>query len=127
MSRKRIFTSFAIEDARLRDLFVGQAQSSKTPFEITDMSVKEPWDSEWKIKCRSKLRGCEGVVGIITKNTVKASGQLWELQFAYDEKVPVLLIYGYSDDRPKQLPDPVAGRRIFTWTWDNITSFVDGL
>ncbi len=127
MTKKfRIFTSFAIEDANLRTLLVGQGRNNKTPFSFVDMSVKEPWDSAWKTNCRTKIKGCDGVIGIITNNTPKASGQIWELQCAYDEGIPVLLIYG-NDDRPSNLPDPVKGRRINLWTWDNISTFLDKL
>lgn len=122
----RIFTSFAIEDANLRTMLVGQGRNKKTPFEFVDMSVKEPWDSAWKTNCRTKIKGCDGVIGIITNNTAKATGQLWELQCAYDEGIPVLLIYG-NDDRPSNLPDPVKGRRINLWAWDNISAFLDKL
>lgn len=127
MTKKfRIFTSFAIEDANLRTMLVGQARNEKSPFAFVDMSVKEPWDNAWKTNCRIKIKGCDGVIGIITNNTVKASGQLWELQCAYDEGIPVLLIYGNSD-RPGNLPDPVKGRRINLWSWDNISAFLDKL
>lgn len=40
MSKKRIFISFAIEDANLRDLLVGQVKNENSPFEFVDMSVK---------------------------------------------------------------------------------------
>ncbi len=126
-TKYRIFISFAIEDANLRDFLVGQGKNEKTPFSFVDMSVKQPWDSTWKTNCRTKIKGCDGVIGIITKNTPKADGQIWELQCAYDEGVPVLLIYGYSDDRPANLPEPVKGRRILTWTWPNIAAFLDNL
>lgn len=123
----RVFISFAVEDANLRDFLVGQARNKKSPFSFVDMSVKEPWDSAWKTKCKTKIRGCDGVIGIITKNTKDADGQLWELTCAYDEEIPVLLIYGHEDDRPSNLPEPVKGRRILTWTWANIESFLNKL
>jgi len=127
MAKKfRIFTSFAIEYANLRTMLVGQGRNKKTPFEFVDMSVKEPWDNAWKTNCRTKIKGCDGVIGIITNNSSKATGQLWELQCAYDEGIPVLLIYGNAD-RPSNLPDPVKGRRINLWTWDNISAFLDKL
>lgn len=122
----RIFISFAIEDASLRTLLVGQGRNEKSPFEFVDMSVKEPWDSAWKTKCRTKIKGCDGVIGIITDNTVNATGELWELQCAYDEGVPVMLIYG-NKDRPTKLPAPVSGRLINLWTWENISKFLDKL
>lgn len=123
----RVFTSFAIEDVRLRDLLVGQARNAKTPFSLVDMSVKEPWSSAWKTNCRTKIKGCEGVIGIITNATPRADGQIWELKCAAEEGVPVLLIYGYSDQRPLSLPEPVRGKRIYTWTWDNVAAFLNRL
>jgi len=105
---------------------VGQGRNNKTPFSFVDMSVKEPWDSKWKSKCRTKIKGCDGVVGIITKKTRNADGQLWELKCAYEEKVPVLLIYG-TEDRPSNLPAPVKNRKILTWTWTNISNFLKKL
>jgi hypothetical protein len=121
-----VFISFAVEDANLRTLLVGQARNEKTPFSFVDMSVKEPWDNAWKTNCRTKIKGCDGAIGIVTANTPKAAGQLWELNCAYEESVPVLLIYG-GDARPANLPEPVKGRRILTWTWDNIAAFLDRL
>jgi hypothetical protein len=122
----RVFSSFAIEDANLRTLLVGQARNAGSPFSFVDLSVKEPWDSSWKTNCRTKIKGCDAVIGIITNNTSKASGQLWELQCAYEERIPVLLIFGNAE-RPSSLPAPVTGRRILTWTWPNIATFLDGL
>jgi len=126
-SKNRIFTSFAVEDANLRDFLVGQARNNKSPFSFVDMSVKEAWNSAWKTNCRAKIKGCDGVIGIITKNTPKADGQLWELTCADEEDIPVLLIYGHENDRPNNLPEPVKGRRILTWTWDNIEAFLEKL
>ncbi len=90
------------------------------------MSVKKPWDSEWKKNCRTKIKGCDGLIGIVTKNTRNADGQIWELKCAFEEGVPVLLIYGSNDPdkRPKLVPDVIKERRILNWTWDNIHNFI---
>ena len=122
----RVFTSFAIEDANLRTMLVGQARNEKSPFSLVDMSVKEPWDNAWKTNCRTKIKGCDGLIAIITKNTIKATGQLWEINCAYEENIPVMFIYG-NDDRPSNLPEPVKGRLINLWTWDNIAKFLNKL
>ena len=124
---KRVFSSFAIEDVRLRDFLVGQARNKESPFSFVDMSVKEPWSSEWKTNCRRKIKGCDGVIGIVSSNTKKAEGQLWELNCAYEEGIPVLLIYGYKDDRPSALPEPVKNKRILNWSWENISNFLNRL
>ena len=122
---KRIFISFAIEDQELRSLLRGQGRNPHTPFAFTDMSVKEPSDDKWKARCRTRIKGCDGVVAIITKNTAKATGQLWEINCAYTEGVPVYPIYGSQDNRPKRLPAVLSEKRIYDWSWPNIANFID--
>jgi hypothetical protein len=124
---KRIFISFAIEDSNLRDFLVGQARNKNSPFEFVDMSVKEPWDSAWKTNCRTKIKGCDGMIIIVTKNTKKADGQLWEVKCAKEEGIPRRGIWGYSDDKPATVPSELDGVRIVNWTWDNIESFINSL
>ena len=48
---KVIFIAFAIEDERQRDFLKGQSLHPRAPFEFIDMSVKQPYESEWKEKC----------------------------------------------------------------------------
>ena len=91
---KRIFISFAKEDSNLRDLLVGQARNNNSPFEFVDMSVKQAWDSAWKTNCRRKIKGCDGVIALITKNTKNADGELWEIKCAKEEGIPCLGIWG---------------------------------
>ena len=124
---KRIFISFAVEDKSLRDLLVGQARNSSTPFEFVDMSVKEPWDSSWKTNCRIKIIGCDGVLAIVTKSTRSASGQLWEMKCAKEEYIPRQGIWGDKRNKPLFLPQELVGTRIVDWTWDNIASWIRSL
>ena len=51
--KKVIFVAFAIEDERQRDFLKGQSLNTKSPFEYVDMSVKEPYDSNWKDHVRT--------------------------------------------------------------------------
>lgn len=124
---KRVFISFAVEDVVLRDFLVGQSKNENSPFEFVDMSVKQPWDSAWKTKCRTKIKGCDGVLIIVTKNTKKAEGQLWEINCAKEEQVPCRGIWGSQDDRPALLPSELEGIKIVNWTWDNIAKWIDNL
>lgn len=123
---KRIFTSFAIEDKIIKDLFLGQAKNDNVPYEFVDMSVKEPWSDSWKTRCRIKIRGCDGVIVLITKNLKKADGARWEINCAKDENIPVLGVYmkGCSIlDAPSELD----GIKKINWTWDGMADFVNGL
>lgn len=69
--RKRVFIAFAIEDKTLRDFLAGQAKLKQSPFDFIDMGPKEPWDTQWKTNCRTRVMGCDGVVALISKNTTK--------------------------------------------------------
>ncbi|MBE9180272.1 hypothetical protein IQ268_17045 [Oculatella sp. LEGE 06141] len=126
---KRIFISFAIEDKTLRDFLVGQKRNDNIDIDFIDYSVKQPWDSQWKTNCRVRIKGCAGVIGIITKNTPKADGQLWELKCGYDENKSTLLIHGYNDpdSRLKVKPKEIEGRLINNWTIENISKFLENL
>lgn len=126
---KRIFISFAIEDKVLRDFLVGQKRNNNIDIDFTDYSVKEPWSSQWKTNCRVRIKSCAGVIGIITNNTPKADGQLWELKCGYEESKPTLLIHGSNDPnaRLKIKPKEIEGRLINNWTIENISSFLESL
>jgi hypothetical protein len=124
---KRVFISFAMEDKAYRDLLVGQARNERSPFEFVDMSVKEPWSDKWKTRCRTKIKGCDGVIALVSKNTLRAEGQLWEVNCAKEENVPVRGVYVSTDNRPAKLPKEFEGVRVVNWTWSNISNFINSL
>ena len=123
----RVFISFAVEDRVLRDFLVGQKRNVRSTIDFTDYSVKEPWSSSWKTNCRQRISSCAGMIGIITRNTSKADGQLWELKCATEEDVPLMLIHGYSaqEKRLSTLPSIIRGRRVYNWTEDNVVNFLN--
>jgi hypothetical protein len=123
----RIFISFAVEDAKYRDFLVGQAKNDKSPFAFVDMSVKEPWDEQWKTNCRAKIRGCDGMIALVSKNTANATGARWEVACAKGESVPVRGVYIDSNNKPSTLPSEFTGVRVVEWTWDNIKNFISSL
>lgn len=122
---KRIFIAFAIEDVRSRDFLVGQAKNDNSPFEFVDMSVKHPWETDWETKCRTRIKGCNGVIALISKYTPSATGQLFEIKAAEEEKIPIMLMYSNSD-RPN-LPYSLSGKFINIWSWNNIKAFLNKL
>lgn len=126
-SKYRIFIPFAIEDKWARDYLVGQAKNERSPFEFVDMSVKEPWDERWKTQCRSRIRGCDGAIALVSTNTKKAAGQLWEVKTCKEERVPIRGIYTTTDNRPTSLPPEFDGVKVVAWTWANIKAFLDSL
>jgi hypothetical protein len=119
---KTIFIAFAIEDERQRDFLKGQSLNTKSPFEYTDMSVKQAYDSDWKAKVRTRIKRSDGVIVLVSKNSLTSSGQKWEIQCAREEGKKVLGIYAYKDDRTN-----IVGVNTKVWTWDNIKDFIDSL
>ncbi|MCY7013821.1 MULTISPECIES: hypothetical protein [Streptococcus] len=124
---KRIFISFAIEDENLRDFLRGQSRNTNSPFEFVDMSVKQPWDFQWKTKCRVRIKGCDGVISIITQNTKRASGQIWEMNCAKDEGIPLLAIYGNKNHIGATIPNDMGYITIVDWNWERISTWIKQL
>lgn len=119
---KRIFIAFAKEDERIRNLLKGQSLNTGSPFEYVDMSVKEPYSAAWKQRTRTRIRGSAGVIALISKNTPRAGGQIWEIQCAIAEKKPLLGLWIYQRDRTR--PRVMEGKRIVVWTWDAVANFI---
>ena len=122
VDKKVIFVAFAIEDKGSRDFLKGQALNTHSPFEYIDMSVKEAYDSNWKEKVRTRIRRSDGIIVLVSKNSLNSSGQKWEIQCAREEKKRILGIYAYTYDRTN-----IDGVNTKVWTWENIRTFIDSL
>lgn len=120
--KKIIFLAFAIEDENSRDLMKGQSLNTRSPFEYIDMSVKKAYDKEWKQRVRTRIRRSDGVIILVSKNSLTSSGQNWEIHCAREEKKPIRGIWAYQDDRTN-----IVGVNTKVWTWTNITSFIDSI
>ena len=120
--KKTIFVAFAMEDVRCRDLLKGQALHTNSPFEYVDMSVKEPYDTDWKDRVRTRIRRSAGVIALVSKNSLSSTGQQWEIGCAKEEKVPVRGYWCYKEDRTN-----LVGLNTSVWTWDNVAAFINSL
>lgn len=121
-NKKVIFVAFAIEDERIRDMIKGQSLHTDTPFEYIDMSVKEAYEADWKAKVKTRILRSDGVLAIVTKNSLASIGQKWEIECAKEVGVPVRGIWAYKEDRTD-----LAGVKTMVWTWDNIGNWIDSL
>ena len=117
-----VFVAFAIEDESQRDFLKGQSLHPRAPYEFIDMSVKEAYSSDWKEKVRTRIKRSDGVIVLVSKNSLKSTGQKWEIECAKEEKKKIRGIYAYSDDRTD-----LAGVNTFTWSDKNISDFIDSL
>ncbi|OGM26603.1 hypothetical protein A3D00_01290 [Candidatus Woesebacteria bacterium RIFCSPHIGHO2_02_FULL_38_9] len=123
----KVFISFDFDhDEDLKNLLVGQAKNDDSPFEITDMSVKEELSGDWKEKVRSRIKGVDQVIVICGEYTNTATGVSAEVEMAQEEEIPYFLLWGRSDEtcvKPKAAKDE---DKIYKWTWDNLKSLLDG-
>ncbi len=122
VTKKTVFIAFAIEDERQRNLLKGQSLNTESPFEYIDMSVKEPYDSGWKERVRTRIRRSDGVIALVSKNSLSSSGQKWEIKCAKEEKKRILGIWAYTSDRTN-----LVGVNTKVWTWDKIKEFINSL
>ncbi len=120
--KKVIFVAFAMEDVRIRDMIKGQSLNTNSPFEYVDMSVKEAYEDEWKKKVRTRILRSDGVLVIVSKDSLTSSGQKWEIQCAKEEKKKIRGIWAYKEDRTE-----LAGVNTMVWTWPNLTNWIDSL
>ena len=120
--KKIVFIAFAIEDEAQRNLLKGQSLHTKSPFEYVDMSVKEAYDKDWKDSVRTRIKRSDGVIVLVSKNSLTSSGQKWEIECAKEEKKKILGIWAYTVDRTN-----IVGVNTKVWTWDNIKDFIDSL
>ena len=119
---RRIFIGFAVEDRNYRDLLKGQTYLGDCPITYTDFSVTKPWDRSWKTQCRRRIKGCDGMIALLSKNVRAADGARWEIKCAIDEEVPVLGVYIHRTDHYK--PPEIRGKRVIYWTWDGIANWI---
>lgn len=123
--KKRIFISFAIEDEKYRNYLVSQAKNERTPFTFIDMSVKNPWDEKvWQRKCRTKIKSCDGVIILLSKNIWHSSGARWEIKCAKEEGLPVIGMHIKKNNRGA-IPPELRDNKVITWSWDNLANAIN--
>jgi hypothetical protein len=122
MAKKRVFISFDYDNnLDLKNLLVGQAKNSDSPFEISDWSLKESapqWD--WESKAEAKIKNVDIVVVITGTYTYRASGVLKEIALArkHNKKIVQVKPQGTNPDRV------VDAGVLYDWTWDNLKSLL---
>ena len=125
--KTRVFISFDYDhDIDLKNLLVGQARHPDSPFEITDMSIKEAISKNWKENARRRIKSCDVVAVICGKYTNSASGVSAELKIAQEEGVPYFLLWGRTNE---VCIKPVVAKnsdKMYRWTWDNLKSLIGG-
>jgi len=126
-TKTKVFISFDFDhDEDLKNLFCGQAKHDDTPFEISDVSVKEALPGDWKAKVRPKIRNAEQVVVICGEYTHTATGVSAEVEIAQELGKPYFLLNGRSGKTCTKPRSAKAEDKIYRWTWENVGLLLKG-
>lgn len=126
MAKTRVFISFDYDnDARQKDLLVGQSKHPDTDFEFADWSSKEHLTGDWKAKIKAKLAYVDVVCVLCGKNMTSATGVAHEVTIAQEIGKPYFLLAAYQDGCLK----PSTARatdKLYKWTWENLKNLIKG-
>ncbi len=117
------FISFAFEDIRIRDLFVGQSRHSETPWDIADHSAHEPFTENWRSQMRRRIARSDVVIQLIGRDTHQAEGAIWEVQAALELGIPAFGIWVSKQDRGP-LPRCFRPEHVIDWNWESIAQMI---
>ncbi|APG29105.1 hypothetical protein A7E78_11030 [Syntrophotalea acetylenivorans] len=127
MAKSKVFISFDYDnDSDLKTLLIGQSKNEDTPFEISDWSVKEHIQGDWKEKVRAKLRRVDQVAVICGEHTHTATGVSAEVKLAQEEGVPYFLLKGRANNTCTKPKAAKTSDKLYKWTWDNLKALVGG-
>lgn len=117
---KCIFVSFATEDKHQLDLLKNQSLKTKKKFKYICMSADNVDTPEWKESVRTEMQHTDGVLVLVSKNSLRSNKQKKELSIAKEDNKRMLGIWTYSHDRTK-----LKGIKTVPWTSDAIRKFID--
>ena len=127
MVKKKAFISFDYDhDLELKGALVAQSKLEDSPFEITDMSITEAVDSNWKQYARERIRKCDVVIVICGKHTHTAKGVAAEVTIAQEENKPYFLLKGRKDETCTKSATARPSDQIYLWTWNNLKILLEG-
>ena len=123
MATKSAFISFDY-DNDLRGNLVAQAKKPESPFSITDWSVKEPIDENWRKKVRDLIRRADLTIVICGKHTHDAAGVAAEVAIAHEENKPYFLLEGRKKKTCTKPKNALKRDEIQKWTCENLKNLI---
>jgi hypothetical protein len=118
-TKKKVFVSFDFDnDEILKTFIIGQSKLPDSPFEITDVSMKEAApEKDWEDKAKAKIKTADIVIVMVGPKTHKASGVLKEVKMANDLNKKIIQLIGYKDGNYTRVEG--AGM-LYSWNWENL-------
>lgn len=117
---KTIFIAFAIEDEEQRDFLKEQSLNTDAPFRYIYVSNEETHHSMWSFIVKMRIKQSDGVIVLVSENSLNSTSQKWEIQCAREEGLKIIGIYAYNDDRTG-----IVGVETKVWTLDILKDFIN--
>lgn len=125
--KKKAYICFDYDnDFELKECLVGQAKNPDSPFSISDVSIKQEIQTNWKFYARQKIRNADIIIVLCGKHTNTAKGVAAELSITQEEGKPYFLLCGRSDGNVTKPINARTSDKIYKWTWDNLKILIGG-
>ena len=127
MAKKRVFISFDVDhDEGTKTALALQAKLEDSPFDFTDVSMKDPLTGDWKEKVRRRMDNIDLVIVLCGEYTHTASGVSAEVTIAQEKDVPYFLLAAYSEKSCTKPVSAKTGDKLYKWTWPNLKALIGG-
>ena len=125
MVTKSAFISFDYDhDNDLRGNLVAQAENPESPFSITNWSVQEPIDENWRREVRNRIGRTDLTIVICGEHTHDAVGVAAEVTIAREEGKPYFLLKGRRRRTCTKPSTALKRDKIHKWTWMNLKKLI---
>jgi len=124
VTKTKVFVSFDYDnDKTLKEFIIGQAKLADSPFEVSDVSLKEAApQAEWRARARRAIAACDVVLVMLGSKTRFAPGVRDEVQIAKELGKRRFQVIGYKGGTEAwAVPD---GGRTYGWSWDNLKALL---
>ena len=122
--KTKVFISFDYDhDVSQKNLLVGQSRLDDSPFEISDVSIKQE-ETDWINKARQKIRYADVVIILCGYYTDTAKGVDAELKLAREVGKRYYFLRAYNNITPYKPKSAYSFEKIYDWTWDNLKNLL---
>ena len=127
MATKSAFISFDYDhDGDLRGTLVAQERNPKSPFGITDWSVRASIDENWRREVRDRIRRVDLVVVVCGEHTHDSAGVAAAVTITQEEGKPYFLIKGRRKKTCTRPKNARSSDEMHSWTWDTLRQLIAG-
>ena len=127
IAKKKAFISFDLDhDEEAKILLAEQARLPDSPFEITDVSEREPLTGDWGDKVRRRMDDIDVVIVICGEDAYLAKSVAAELTIAQEKNKPYFLLTAYAHRTCTKPTSAMPSDKVYEWTWDNLKTLIGG-